>query len=98
MSGGGQSRPKNAGWCGPETEQSEGDYTARVFCPPFFMGGLALTAWGPQAPAIKEEKSACTVLQRGRRRRAFLFGAMATARGGIFFAFATIASMSTAPG
>jgi hypothetical protein len=42
MSGGWQSRPKNVGWCGPERS----DYTARVFCPK----GLALTAWGPQAP------------------------------------------------
>jgi hypothetical protein len=42
MSGGWPSRPKNVGWCGPERS----DYTARVFCPK----GLALTAWGPQAP------------------------------------------------
>jgi hypothetical protein len=49
MSGGWQSRPKNVGWCGPERS----DYPARVFCPQ----GLALTAWGPQAPTSKTKVS-----------------------------------------
>jgi hypothetical protein len=39
------SRPKNVGWCGPETERSEDDYTARVFCPKGCLDGLG--AAGP---------------------------------------------------
>ena len=48
MSGGWPSQVgKRAGWCGPETEQGEGDYTACRFPP---AERVALTAWGPQAP------------------------------------------------
>jgi hypothetical protein len=46
------------GWCGPETERSEGDYTARVFCPQ----GLALTARGPQAPTSKQQSQLKAVI------------------------------------
>ena len=42
-------------------ERSEGDYTARRFPPE----GLALTAWGPQAPLFQTNK--------GSRRLSFHF-------------------------
>jgi hypothetical protein len=48
------------GWCGPETEQSEGDYTARVFRPK----DLALTAWGPQAPTFKSAEGRQSEIRR----------------------------------
>jgi hypothetical protein len=54
------------GWCGPEPEHSEGDYTARVFCPQ----GLALTARGPQAPTSKQQSQPKAVIdKKGRRNR-----------------------------
>lgn len=48
MSGGWPSQVGNrAGWCGPETERSEGDYTACRFPP---AKRVTLTARGSQTP------------------------------------------------
>src|SRR5260370_37981142 len=41
---------KTGGGVGAGAPFSWGDYTARRFPPPVLSGGLALTAWGPQAP------------------------------------------------
>ena len=56
---------KRAGWCGPETERSEGDYTARVFSP-HSSWGLGLDGLGAAGPDLKQTKSA-DALRRARR-------------------------------
>ena len=57
------------GWCGPENERSEGDYTVRVFCPSFFMRGLALTAWGSQTPTSNKRSQPKAVTTQCCRRQ-----------------------------
>ena len=64
MSGGLAVKTKKCGWCGPEPEQREGDYTARVF----FPEGLALTARGLQAPSSKREGQPQAVIEQNNGR------------------------------
>jgi hypothetical protein len=68
MRGGGRPSQagKRAGWCGPERS----DYTAAVFRPK----GMALTAWGPQAPAKNGSQTPTSrkrAYGRERQRRPF---------------------------
>ena len=72
---------KPQGWCGPEAERREANYTARRFPPEATAEGLALTAWGTKSP-IKGKKVSqrLSVKMRegwkpdgGRRRKAAPF-------------------------
>lgn len=47
---------KPQGWCGPEAERREANYTARRFQPEATAEGSALTAWGRHAPKQKQQR------------------------------------------
>ena len=59
MSGGWAVKTKKRGVVRAGAERA-GDYTARVFCPQ----GLALTAWGPQAPNFKKQSQPQAVIDQ----------------------------------
>jgi hypothetical protein len=62
MSGGWPSQAKKRVGGAGRSRAERGDYTARVFCPQ----GLALTAWGPQAPSSNEQIQPQAVIKQER--------------------------------